>query len=336
MPRSGGIFTLVPSYLAVSGQTIEVENHNPPLEDIAQALTDSLPRDGSAPMTGNLSMGGSKVTGLAAATAPGDAVRFEQIGVPITALNALTPAADRVPYFTGPTTAALATFTAAGRALVDDADAAAQRTTLGLGSLATLSSITTTQIAAATLVTESEGIASNDNDTTIPTSAAVKDYADTKGTTFGTPVASTSGTNVDFSSIPATAKRVRVILSGVSWGVGAALRFQIGDSGGFETTGYIGTSSAQNASSNTFAAASAGFETTATILSGDTISGAITFSNIAGNTWVADGVFAISGGQTLTVVMAGTKTLSDVLDRVRVTSAAGATFDAGTVNVSWE
>ena len=39
-------------------------------------------------------------------------------------------------------------------------------------------SVDTTAIAAGTLVTESETIASNDNDTTIPTSAAVKDYSD--------------------------------------------------------------------------------------------------------------------------------------------------------------
>lgn len=43
----------------------------------------------------------------------------------------------------------------------------------------TAADITTSQIAAATLVTESEGIGSNDNDTTLPTSAAVKDYTDT-------------------------------------------------------------------------------------------------------------------------------------------------------------
>ena len=40
-------------------------------------------------------------------------------------------------------------------------------------------SINTDKISDATMVTESEGIGSNDNDTTLPTSAAVKDYVDT-------------------------------------------------------------------------------------------------------------------------------------------------------------
>ncbi len=43
-----------------------------------------------------------------------------------------------------------------------------------------VSGLTTTEFAAATLVIESEGIANNDNDTTIATCAAIKDFVDTQ------------------------------------------------------------------------------------------------------------------------------------------------------------
>jgi hypothetical protein len=60
------------------------------------------------------------------------------------AIAGLTSAADRLPYFTGAGAAALAPFTTAGRNLVDDADATAQRATLGLGTAALLNTTVST------------------------------------------------------------------------------------------------------------------------------------------------------------------------------------------------
>lgn len=75
----------------------------------------------------------------------------------LTALAGLVSAADRLPYFTGSGTAALATYTAFARTLDGAADATAARTTLGLGALALLGSINNSNWSGAALTVGNGG-----------------------------------------------------------------------------------------------------------------------------------------------------------------------------------
>lgn len=93
MPRdANGAYSLPPGYLGVTGQQILASQHNGPLEDIGQALTNSLPRNGAAPMIAPLDMGGFKVTNLGDPTADSHAATKAYIdGLIATATARLVP-----------------------------------------------------------------------------------------------------------------------------------------------------------------------------------------------------------------------------------------------------
>lgn len=59
---ASGNFSLVPGYLAVTGQPIEATQHNPPLEDIAAGLTQRVMASGAKPMTGPLLLADGAIT----------------------------------------------------------------------------------------------------------------------------------------------------------------------------------------------------------------------------------------------------------------------------------
>jgi hypothetical protein len=155
------------------------------------------------------------------------------------------------------------------------------------------------------------------------------------GITLGTAVASTSGTAIDFTGIPSTAKRVTVMLSGVSTNGTSLIRFQLGDSGGIETTGYSARCQALTGTTTSGANSTSGFDSHYDADAAYTRSGQLIFSLLGSNTWTVTGGYY--AGFVDSLYFTGTKTLSSTLDRIRVTTVNGTnTFDAGTINISWE
>jgi hypothetical protein len=152
--------------------------------------------------------------------------------------------------------------------------------------------------------------------------------------TSGTAVASTSGTAIDFTGIPSWAKRITVLCSGISKSGTANFLFQLGDSGGIETTGYVGGTFAASSGAIIYAAPTNGFQTLGDAAGTVLVYGSIVFTNINGNTWIASGLLF---GNSYNTQVAGEKTLSAVLDRVRITTTNGTdTFDAGSINILYE
>jgi hypothetical protein len=155
------------------------------------------------------------------------------------------------------------------------------------------------------------------------------------GITAMTAVASTSGTSIDFTSIPAGVKRITVMFNGVSTNSTSNLIVQIGDSGGVETTGYT-SFSGTTGNSAVAGAAGGGTGIQVNLASASaTFIGSMIFTLVSGTTWVCNGI--LYGLTTNIYYVAGNKTLSDTLDRVRITTVNGTdTFDAGSINVLYE
>lgn len=152
---------------------------------------------------------------------------------------------------------------------------------------------------------------------------------------LGTEQASTSGTSIDFTSIPSGVKRITVIGVGVSTNGTAVLACQIGDSGGVETSGYAGVC---YSSEGGIIATTTYFRLTIA----NTAAGVyqfkltLTLENAATFTWALLGVTVRTDAATLAVSM-GTKSLSAELDRIRITTANGTdAFDAGVINIVYE
>lgn len=148
--------------------------------------------------------------------------------------------------------------------------------------------------------------------------------------------ASTSGTSIDFTGIPSWVKRITVMFSGVSTNGTSSKRIQLGDSGGFESSGYLGTSHSLTTGVGGINFTS-GFDIYS-IQAADVIHGAVVINllNATTNMWTLNGNFGHSDAVESTII-GGSKSLSDTLTQVRITTVNGTdTFDAGTINIIYE
>lgn len=147
---------------------------------------------------------------------------------------------------------------------------------------------------------------------------------------------STSGTVIDFTGIPSTARIITVMLSGVSTNGSSSVIVQLGSTS-FTTSGYLGASVITGGGTAAINLSS-GFRIYFNLndAAAAVRHGSMVLSNITGNTWVASGTFGLSDSAWISTV-GGTIALGGTLDRVRVTTVNGTdTFDAGSINVIYQ
>lgn len=151
--------------------------------------------------------------------------------------------------------------------------------------------------------------------------------------TSGTAVASTSGTSIDFTSIPSWVKRITVMFNGVSTNGTSYVQVQLGTSGGVATSGYNSSGFYYNSgatSSSTTGLVVDQLASASAVRYGQTI-----ISLLGNNTWTM--ISAMTNGTTNPSSSSGGATLGATLTQLRVTTINGTdTFDAGSINILYE
>jgi len=158
--------------------------------------------------------------------------------------------------------------------------------------------------------------------------------------TSGTAVASTSGTSIDFTSIPSWVKRITVMFDAVSLSGSSTIRIQLGTgSTTYTTSGYVTFGVTFGAGSLGGATDTSGFVIGQNQTTGGPTAygGSCVITNVTGNTWsymaVMGGNSGTNGGQ----LGGGSVPLGAALTAVRVTTVNGTdTFDAGSINILYE
>ena len=160
------------------------------------------------------------------------------------------------------------------------------------------------------------------------------------GLTLTASQASTSGTNIDFTSIPSWVERVTVMFNGVSTNGSSEVTIQLGTASGFTSSGYLGTcSTTRDAVSPGVTNYSTGFLIRFGGTAGTAAAvrhGVCTFTSYSGNTWVGHTAIGLSSLASNSFG-AGLIALAGALTQIRITTENGTdAFDAGSLNIMYE
>jgi hypothetical protein len=158
-------------------------------------------------------------------------------------------------------------------------------------------------------------------------------FADRGRMVLATSQASTSGTSIDFTGLPSWVKRITVMFAEVSTTGSSNIQIQLGTTGGFVTTSYLGSSWSANSSNVTN---STGFLIVASNGSAARYNGSATISLAGSDLWVSQSIVSRSDTAS-TSLGSGSGALSGTLTQLRITTVNGTdTFDEGSINIMYE
>lgn len=240
----------------------------------------------------------------------------------LTALATSTAAANKIPMFSGTTTATTLDFKDEDNMVSDSATA--------LPSQQSVKAYADNLISAATTATPdrtADYFLFEDATDNTQKKALLSTVG---GITLATAQATTSGTTKDFT-IPVDVKRITVIFNAVSTNSTSALLIQIGAASTPVVTGYVGQANYTSATS----VMDTGFMVQANVIAANGNTGIVHIETMGSNIWVEAGIVLQTNTQYGTT-SAGALTLGGTLDIIRVTTVGGDTFDGGSVVVSYE